>query len=76
MGGTQGWVPVLITTPRDGLELALGDRDPLRARQATPPPHETAALGLEALNGHVVVPVVGRLRADPLGDRRPVGRHT
>jgi hypothetical protein len=73
----DGWRPRLgagVDHDSPGrLELAVGDGDPPAAAQPAPAPHEAAAFGLETLDGDTVVPVVGRLGADPSRHRRPVG---
>ena len=59
--------------PTPGLERAIADLHPAGAVEAAGTAHEPSALSLEPLDGHAVVPRVGRLGADPRGDGRPVG---
>ena len=51
------------------------DLDRPGAGDPGPAPDEVAALALEAVDGHRVVPGVGGLLPDAPGHRRPVGRH-
>src|SRR5205814_3606550 len=58
-----------------GLEALFTDGHPARAGEPAEAAHEPAALLDEPLDGDLVVPVVGGLLADPLGDRAPVRLH-
>ncbi len=49
---------------RTRLELTLANRDASGSRQSSPSPYESAALGLEALDSDVAVPVVRGFKAD------------
>src|SRR5207244_6716806 len=51
------------------------DRDLSRPGQPSGAAYEMTALLLEALDRHPIVPVIGRLLADPPGDRAPIRRH-
>ena len=55
------------------LELAVTDGDRLRPGQPAVAANEPAAFALEAIDGDLVVPVVGGLVADSRGDRCPIG---
>ena len=57
------------------LDDPVADHHPAGPVQPAPAPHEPAALLLEALDRHRVVPVVGGLVADATGHRGPVGGH-
>lgn len=63
--GIRCRMPVASTTPAPGFEGAVADRHPAWPGEAARPPDEPAFLGREPVGGRLVVPVVGRLVADP-----------
>ena len=68
-------VPIPMTTARVGLDDPIADDHPPRPVEPAPPPHQPAALSLEPVDGHRVVPVVGGLLADAAGHRGPCRLH-
>ena len=75
IGGAEGEVPGLSTTPRAASKTSPSTstvRGPVS--RAWPRTNAHARL-LEPVDGHLVVPVVGRLVPDPVGDLAPVGAY-
>ena len=68
IGGTAGDVPTLSTTPRAATNVSSPTRHPSDAVEHAGATHEAHALADQAVDGDLVVPVVGGFVADAVGD--------